>query len=401
MEKIQQQQASSSRPSIISTSNHTSQVATLAAPCMITTMPPPPPTTIRTTENSNDDFDESKYPRQQVMVVDTEKDSNNAKRIMQKGAIAGEGSSFEEAMIGLASGIVFGLVSPTIGHPFDSIKTRMQADPMYHNASFRQTVYSIYKTDGIRGGFYRGFIPPLIGSMAFRGLQFSVYAGSYSAYEQYCTPLLGTDPIPYTGGLRPSVLVGAFMASLARASIESPLDFIKVRKMVGQGAMHDTAIQSNNNSISAINNIKEFGSSPLQSIRQLYRGFTPTLLRTFGLLGSFFVMVDYSVRYIPDVINAPGYGPFFKGGICATTAWVFAFPFETAKSIIQADVTGKYKSMPYATLCVLRDVYQERGIIHGIYRGFGPGAGRSFIANGTSMVVFAKVQEMIRSNLES
>lgn len=56
--------------------------------------------------------------------------------------------------------------------------------------------------------------------------------------------------------------------------------------------------------------------------------FIPTLLRTVGLLGSFFVMVDYSVRLIPGVINAPVTGPFFKGGVCATMAWVFAFPFE-------------------------------------------------------------------------
>lgn len=319
---------------------------------------------------------------------------------LQKGAIAGSGSSFEEFLIGFTSGVVFGLVSPSIGHPFDSVKTRMQADPTYHNFNFRQTVYHIYKTDGIIGGFYRGFIPPLIGSMAFRGLQFSVYAGSYSAFEEYCVPALGySEAIPYTGGLRPSVLVGAFMASFARAAIESPLDYIKVRKMVGKDALHDTLNSTSLGKSSLLSDIKEFAVLPMQTIRQLYRGFTPTLLRTFGLLGSFFVMVDYSVRYIPDVINAPGYGPFFKGGICATTAWVFAFPFETAKSVIQADTTGRYNNMPNATFKVLREVYRERGIMNGIYRGFGPGAGRSFIANGISMTVFAKVQDLIRNNL--
>ena len=331
--------------------------------------------------------------------------SNNNKYTSLNGAIAGNGTSSEEFLIGLSSGIVFGFVSPMIGHPFDSIKTRMQADPIYHNQNFRQTVVQIYRTNGILNGFYRGFIPPLIGSMAFRGLQFSVYAGAYSFYERNCSYF--NTPIPYSGGLRPSVVFGALMATFARATIESPLDFIKVRKMVGQDAMHDTKnLVVNNGSTTTTNNknivlteMKEFITSPIQSIKQLYRGYVPTLLRTFGLLGSFFIMVDYSVRYIPDVINAPGYGPFFKGGICATVAWIFAFPFESAKSVIQADTTGKYRTMSNATFHVLRDLYNERGIIHGIYRGFGPGAGRSFIANGTSMVVFAYVQDLIRSNL--
>lgn len=326
---------------------------------------------------------------------------------IQKGAMAGDGTTSQEAMIGLASGIIYGFVSPTIGHPFDSIKTRMQADPIYRNLNFRQTITRIYYTDGILNGYYRGFIPPLIGSMIFRGLQFSVYAGSYSAYETYINPyMIGDGAIPYTGGLRPSVLFGAIVASFVRSLIESPLDYIKVRKMVGQNTF-DNHHNHNDNTIHKPNMIhynnkyiiNEIFKSPYQNIKQLYNGFIPTLLRTFGLLGSFFIMVDYSVRYIPDIINTPYYGPFFKGGICATTAWIFAFPFETVKSIIQADTTGKYNNMRYATFHVLKRVYKERGIIHGIYRGFGPGASRSFIANGTSMIVFSKVQEIIRNNI--
>jgi solute carrier family 25 carnitine/acylcarnitine transporter 20/29 len=104
-------------------------------------------------------------------------------------------------------------------------------------------------------------------------------------------------------------------------------------------------------------------------------------------------MVDYSVRYIPDVVGAPLIGPFFKGGICATTAWLVAFPFETVKSTVQADVTGKFNQQ--STISVLRGIVKEKGI-KGLYRGFGPGAARSFIANGTSMVVYSWFQDQLR-----
>ena len=142
--------------------------------------------------------------------------------------------------------------------------------------------------------------------------------------------------------------------------------------------------------------LQTFTRSPISSISHFYHGFGATLLRTIGLLGSFFVMVDYSVRYLPDLVNTPLIGPFFKGGICATTAWVFAFPVESAKSVIQADTTGKYRNMRNSTWVVMQTLYRERGLARGLYRGFLPGASRSFFANGTSMIVYAWFQDEIR-----
>jgi solute carrier family 25 carnitine/acylcarnitine transporter 20/29 len=312
------------------------------------------------------------------------------------GAIAGSGSTLTEALVGLASGVAYGAVSPLVGHPFDTVKTRMQAEARYQTMGTFQVVGSIFRSEGFVG-FYRGFVPPLIGSMAFRGILFSAYSGTYAACEH--VPMLHQE-IPFTGGLRSSVLLGALAASVARASIESPFEFLKVRSMVGKSAMkasHDrggkgTATLSEN----LARNLRSFAKAPVSSVQHLYHGFGATLLRTMGLLGSFFIMIDYAVRYIPDVIETPLVGPFFKGGICATTAWVFAFPFESAKSVIQADTTGKYKNMRGSTWKVMRQLYTQRGLSQGLYRGFFPGASRSFFANGTSMIVFAWFQDKIR-----
>jgi solute carrier family 25 carnitine/acylcarnitine transporter 20/29 len=309
-----------------------------------------------------------------------------------KGSLAGNGGTSQEALFGLAAGAVFGMISPLVGHPFDTVKTRMQAEVSYANTGFLQTVMHIYKAEGARG-FYRGFIPPLVGSIAFRGLLFSAYSGAYAACEQI--PVLH-DPLPYTGGLRPSVIVGAMAAAFSRAVIESPLDFVKVRIMVGKEAMLDSS-SSKVVKNSMVSSFRLFSASPVSSIRHVYHGFFPTLFRTMGLLGSFFVMVDYSVRYIPDVVNAPVTGPFFKGGVCATAAWVFAFPFESVKSVIQADTTGKYKNLRNSTWVVMRQLHRERGI-KGLYRGFAPGASRSFVANGVSMSVYTWFQNYLRTD---
>ena len=179
-------------------------------------------------------------------------------------------------------------------------------------------IADIWKADKIRG-FYKGFIPPLVASSAYRSIQFSAYAATFSACEH--VPFLA-EPIPFTGGLRISVLLGACASAFARATIESPFDFIKVRKQTGSPwYIGDGSLKSM--------------ISP-QMVRQLYNGYIPTLKRTLFLMGSFFILVDYSVRYIPDVINMPVYGPFFK--VCRVPLYCFEnlnsyFWCESKKSI--------------------------------------------------------------------
>jgi hypothetical protein len=80
-------------------------------------------------------------------------------------------------------------------------------------------------------------------------------------------------------------------------------------------------------------------------------------------LAAFFCLVDLSVRHINHVISAPVYGPFFKGSICATTAWGFAFPFEVAKSKIQGTQAAT------STRIVMAEIVARDGIA-GLYQGF-------------------------------
>jgi len=321
------------------------------------------------------------------------------------GAVAGTGTAGVEALIGFLSGAAFGMISPVVGHPFDLVKTKMQTSqsspsasgttPKHHgNATSRDVVRRIYRTEGLRG-FYKGFVPPFVASIGFRSAQFTAYSAAFASCSH--VPMLD-EPIPHTAGLRPAVLLGAFAAAASRAVIETPLEYIKIKIMTNESsAATSTAAAAGKpqQGFSASELTKAFTSHPLRFVRQTYSGFTPTLLRSMGLLGSFFVMVDYSTRYIPHVINAPLIGPFFKGGICATAAWAVCFPFETAKSVVQSQC-HKYKDVPFATFVVMKRLYRERGIRHGLYRGFLPGASRSFFANGASMLVYTGVQSFLR-----
>jgi hypothetical protein len=39
-----------------------------------------------------------------------------------RGALAGSGSSLQESLFGLWGGVAYGLVSPAVGHPLDTVK---------------------------------------------------------------------------------------------------------------------------------------------------------------------------------------------------------------------------------------------------------------------------------------
>jgi solute carrier family 25 carnitine/acylcarnitine transporter 20/29 len=295
-----------------------------------------------------------------------------------QGEMVGQsGSVLTETLVGLGLGMLYGLTSPIVGHPFDTIKTKMQADPRYLNSTAISTLTNVVRTEGI-SGLYKGLLPPLIGSTIYRGVCFSGYAFGVAASDN----TVFDNEIPGMYGLRGSVLVGGLCSAAARTVVESPLEFMKVRQQTGQTW--------------TVNNTGSMFSKQVFSLSQislLYKGVVPTFFRTWAMLGTFFILIDYSVRVIPDIINMPVYGPFFKGGVCATAAWWVAWPFEMAKSKVQ----GSQGATSPAMMTVIRGIVAEKGVL-GLYRGIGPGSLRSLFANGCSMVVYNYGQQLRESS---
>ena len=218
-----------------------------------------------------------------------------------KGQIVGNENASMEAIMGLLSGMAYGLINPLVGHPFNLVQTRMQADVAFKNSGAIATARTIMKTEGLRG-FWRGLIPPLMGSTAYRGVLFSAYSAAFAACKE--TPL--SKPLPLTGGLAPAVLVGAVAASTARTAVETPLELIKVRRMLKQPWMTGSGVSS-------LFSVSQF--------LELYKGSSATWARSTGMLVTFFTLIDYSTRYFPVAVATPIIGPFIKGGLCTTIGW--------------------------------------------------------------------------------
>ena len=91
---------------------------------------------------------------------------------------------YKEMAITGVSGCLYGGSSTLVGHPFDTIKTKMQAQQghtAFHQEKPRyiDTIRKVYQSEGFKG-FYKGWIPPFFGSILFRSLQFSIYEGFYT-----------------------------------------------------------------------------------------------------------------------------------------------------------------------------------------------------------------------------
>jgi len=274
----------------------------------------------------------------------------------RKGALGLDTTGSREAIFGLGCGVLYGLTSPLIGQPLDTVKTKMQAQGNYMRGGMLNTFSTVVRNEGFFA-LYRGLVPPLIGSSIFRSIQFGVYNSAFANLKEY--PKM-QNTIPLTFGIENRVIAAGVLASTCRALVESPLELIKVRRQVGAS----------------------------WDMRSLYKGFGVTWLRTTGLMTTFFILVDSMVRHAPELVNTPGIGPFIKGGVCATVAWWFVWPFEVLKSQIQGNTPG-----PKTIMGRLLFVARNGGVL-GLFRGILPGSLRSLIANGSSMIVFSTCQEL-------
>lgn len=81
---------------------------------------------------------------------------------------------YREGALTLLTGTLFGATSVIVGHPFDTVKTKMQAQSSHmatemKTPSYFETIGRVMKHEG-PAGFYRGWAPPFCGSIMFRSL---------------------------------------------------------------------------------------------------------------------------------------------------------------------------------------------------------------------------------------
>lgn len=264
------------------------------------------------------------------------------------------GSVWKEAALGLLTGSIYGGTHTISGHPLDTIKSRMQLQTDYHGLSMTQSIKKLARDEGFRG-FFRGCIPPLWGSMFYRGIMVSSFEYSFTWFEQN-TAKDSIFQYETSFGLRPLVPISSVFSALCRGIFENPIEYAKVMGQTGQK----------------------------WNTKDVFRGFNFQVARTTGLLIPIFTICD-CFRRKTDVMKTL-YGNFLVTAGASSFSYLLCWPLETFKNLTQAGV-------PHAGATVAEKL-KFLGGPRGLYRGVLPGVIAGGVRNGAAMVAMVYAQSL-------
>ena len=213
-----------------------------------------------------------------------------------------------------------------LSHPIDTIKTHIQTGNNFK--TFNITLPNLYK----------GILSPLIGV----GFEKAIVFGTYNFFLQKFNNTNLDSNNQNTYQIKPSygIPISGALAGLSASVIVSPYEHIKILHQ------HSKTI-----SIKDIN------------IKFLFKGITSTLTREvpgFAIYFSVYENLKYHTftKYNKKInyINA-----FVYGGISGITAWIFIYPQDRIKTILQSH-TSTHTHNKHTITSVMNDIYAKGGI---------------------------------------
>ncbi|KAI3697875.1 hypothetical protein L6452_30974 [Arctium lappa] len=300
----------------------------------------------------------------------------------------GENSGYKHYIAGLVSGVSMVIV----GHPFDTVKVKLQKHNTEANGfKYRSGLHCttrILKTEGVTG-LYRGATPSFLG-MAFES---SILFGIYSQTKQ---ALQGGD---HSRKPEPHIIIpsAAFAGSII-SFILCPSELVKCRMQI-QGT--DSVVPSSRKYSGPLNCVIE--TVKTEGVTGLFRGGVTTLLRESIGNAVFFSTYEYLRHSMHSQLKGSSFDHtmidvgvgIVSGGLSGIAFWSAVLPLDVAKTIIQTTPDNNLTKNPFK---MLKSIYRRSGL-GGCYTGLGPTASRAFPANAAAIVTFeaaAKVLGIIR-----
>ncbi|GAA0164772.1 transporter [Lithospermum erythrorhizon] len=289
----------------------------------------------------------------------------------------------------LISGTVGGAAQLIVGHPFDTIKVKLQSQPTPlpgQQPKFAGAMDAVRQTVAAEGprGLYKGMGAPLATVAAFNAVLFSV-RGQMEA-------LLRSEPgVPLT--IKQQLIAGAG-AGVAVSFLACPTELLKCRlqaqsSVASTGAAATAAVRYGGPLDVARHVLRSAG------MRGLFKGLVPTMAREVPGNAAMFGVYEAVKQMIAggqDTSNLGRGSQILAGGVAGASFWVSVYPTDVVKSVIQVD---DYKNPKYSgSIDAFKKIVASEGV-KGLYKGFGPAMARSVPANAACFLAY----EMTRSSL--
>lgn len=288
----------------------------------------------------------------------------------------------------LIAGGVAGSASVIVGHPFDTIKVRIQT------SSGGGSLASMATSFGGLSSLFRGMGAPLVSASAVNALIFSSYGSSSRYWDEHFANQTTLEEEEETGHdpWQKAFLCGSF-AGLVQCVVICPSEHVKCRLQVQHGK-------------GAADNIYkgplQAGASILRShgISGLYRGWWVTAWREVPAFGLYFSIYDYCKDRVTNFLadraglteedDVPHshlwVSSGLSGGLSGSFTWAIIYPFDVIKSRIQtAPIDTPLEKRRILT--VGQSLVAQHGWRY-MFRGLGITLIRAFPVNGIIFPVY-------------
>ncbi|KAI8092530.1 mitochondrial carrier domain-containing protein [Halteromyces radiatus] len=282
----------------------------------------------------------------------------------------------------LIAGTIGGWAQVVVGHPFDTLKVRMQTQPsppIYKNAMdcFNQLV----KSEGPKG-LYRGVASPLAGIGLCNAVVFMSNGEFRRILQNGSNRELSLAEIGIAGAFAGSVM----------SFFNCPIELLKVKL---QTQDPKGVIGANGKLEPPYKGVLECGVRTVRAhgIQGIYRGLGITLLRDFPSYGLYFVTYEGLKRTFQSMKKNPEeqlstFDLLMAGGLAGFGAWIPAYPQDVIKSRMQNDPRLK------SSLAALRTLIREAGA-RSLLSGVGPTMARAFPANAATFFAYEMAMDVM------
>ncbi|XP_071760424.1 solute carrier family 25 member 48 [Centroberyx gerrardi] len=302
------------------------------------------------------------------------------------------------------AGWIGGASSVVVGHPLDTVKTRLQAGKGYKNTL--HCVLSIYRKETV-AGFFKGMSFPLASITVYNSLVFGFFSNTQRLISKH----------RYGDGRHPcgmlDLTVASMLTGLMSVGLGAPVDLVKIRLQM----QTQTVLAEN---LHLAGNAANGTNIPLRSVElrghSLYRGpihCISSILQTEGVQGLYrgagaMILRDvpgYTLYFIPytifcDLLKPDGMSSphpcsiWLAGGLAGSISWVTATPADVVKSRMQADaqLQRKYRGVLH---CIIHS-YRAEGL-QVFFRGASVNAIRGFPMSATMFLTYELSLKFFRS----
>ena len=206
-------------------------------------------------------------------------------------------------------GGISGMSGIILSHPVDSLKTHFQTSTTKFNPSIKN--------------LYRGITSPLIGV----GIEKAIVFGTYN----YCKN--NNINIPISGAI----------SGLTAALIVSPYERIKIMKQTNQPIL-----------------MKQYFNPNF-----MFKGLSATFTREVPGFAIYFSTYEGLKKHFYKDNDISIISSFIFGGMSGTMAWIFIYPQDRIKTIIQSNNKGYNNNI----ISIIKKTYNDGGLKQ-FYKGF-------------------------------